>query len=131
VACQAHLDAIEKANKDQVELGEMMFKAVRQEIAAAATSLARSPHALAIWAQTAAKLTREALGISEPAQRAVVAGDQEAPVRTEMVSIIASLPPGAILKAQELAIEVAKARARANVLAARQLPLPEGLGYDE
>jgi hypothetical protein len=81
--------------------------------------------------QTAAKLTRNALGIAEPSQRVVVAGDQEGSVRTEMAGIIASLPPTAILKAQELAIEVAKARARANVLAARQSLLPEALGHSE
>jgi hypothetical protein len=89
----------------------MMFDAVRQEIGAAAASLARSPHALALWAATAAKLLRDGLGISEPAQRVVVAGDQDAPIRTEMAGIIASLPPSAVLKAQELAIEVAKVRA--------------------
>ncbi len=56
-ACDAHLDAIEQANREQYEVGEAMFEAVRREIDTAAQSLARSPHALAVWAQTAAKLT--------------------------------------------------------------------------
>ena len=95
-----------------------MFEAVRKEIDTAAASLARSPHALAIWAQTAAKLTRDALGIGRPDQRVVVAGDADAPVQHDLAGIIAHLPPATVLQARDVAIEVAKAKARRSILAA-------------
>ncbi|MGO9660382.1 MAG: hypothetical protein ACLP7F_18765 [Acidimicrobiales bacterium] len=91
---------------------------MRKEIDTAAASLARSPHALAIWAQTAAKLTRDALGIGGPDQRVVVAGDADAPVQHDLAGIIAHLPPATVLQARDVAIEVAKAKARRSILAA-------------
>jgi len=117
-ACEAHLDAIKQVNREQFEVGEAMFESVRQEIDAAARSLARSANALALWAQTAAKLTRDALGISKPDRRVVVAGDAGAPVQHELAGIIAHLPPATVLQARDVAIEVAKAKARRSILEA-------------
>jgi hypothetical protein len=61
VADAARLEEIERANRKAVQAGDLMMDAVIARIPKAAASLNRSPHALAAWAEVAAKLHRQGL----------------------------------------------------------------------
>ncbi len=112
VARQARLDEIKRINKRHGDLAEQMLDHVAAYLPSAAAALPRSPHAVAEWVKTATKVQRDALGIAEPASRTFAPGEPEAPVQHDIAGIMGHLPPELVLKARDLAIEVAKVRAR-------------------
>jgi hypothetical protein len=129
VACQARLNAIKVANRRHVEVAHRLLDNADAAIPEAAKKLADSPHAVAEWVRTGAKVERDALGIAGPDQRAEHASDLAKPSQHKHdVSdddIMRHLPPELVLKLGDFAIEVsiAKAKARREQRAATMRPV--------
>ena len=126
VARQARLDEIERINKRHSDIAEQMLDHIATYLPTAAAALPRSPHALSEWVKTATKVQRDALGSAEPASGTLAPGEPEAPVQHDIAGIMGRLPPELVLKAQDLAIEVAKFRAREAAGLQAPTALPPG-----
>jgi len=111
---QARLDAVERLNREQLEVGELMLRAVRDHIEDAALSLARSPHALVVWAQTAVHLQQDALGITGPRQGADDAAERDARQKDddELQTARAHLPPAMVIQLRDISLEMTKLKSQ-------------------
>lgn len=114
VARQAQLDEIDRINREDVRIADAMMAQIEQAVPHIQGQLRNQPRALAELAKVAAKIRRDAAGIAEPKadSKVTVSGDPDAPIHADIAGIFAQLSPEAVLKARDLAIEVAQAKAR-------------------
>lgn len=114
IARQARLDEIDRINRRHADIAEIMLDAVEKNMPAIERGLARSPRTAVEMFAAAVKAQRDAAGIQDPAKRTVIQGDPDNPIQhdVDIAGIMAHLDPATVLKARDLAIEVAKAQAR-------------------
>jgi hypothetical protein len=105
----ARFAEIEAINKKAVRVGRAMLDAVEARIPKAASSLNRSPHALAAWAEVGAKLSREGV---EGLAATAIAEDPAKAAQQEMRAVLAQLTPGEVLQAREVSLMLTQAKAR-------------------
>ena len=128
VARQTRLDEIKRINKRHADIAEQMLDHAATYLPSAAAALPRSPRALSEW-ESAIKVQRYAMGIEEPANRTIVAGEPEVAVRHDAGAVWTHLPPEIVLKARDLAIEVAEFRAREADGVQAPTAVPRGDGH--
>jgi hypothetical protein len=109
VSDAARLEAIKRTSQKAVEVGMLMLDAVEKQIPEAAKLLARSPRALALWAEVGAKLIRDGLADGE---RVTVPGDPKAPVQNEIRDLLDHLTPAQVLQAREVSLMFTEVKSR-------------------
>jgi hypothetical protein len=124
VACQAQLDAIRETNERQVRVARAILTEIEAAIPLSAAALCKSPNALAIWAQAAIKIERDALGMAEPGRPTTAAGEpaSHGGVDTEVRDVMPFLNDERRVQLRDIAIE--SVRIRCQMRAARLPPSP-------
>jgi hypothetical protein len=124
VACQARLDAIREANERQVRVARAILTEVEAAIPLSAAALCKSPNALAIWAQAAIRIERDALGMQEIREPASAAGEpaSHGGVDTEVRDVMPFLSDEQRMQLHDIAIASVRIRCEQRARTARNLP---------
>ena len=124
VGRQARLNAIREANERHVRTARAMLAEVEAAIPMSAAALSKSPNALAVWAQAAIKIERDALGLAEPDRPTTAAGepDSHGGVDTEVRDVMPFLSDERRMQLHDIAIE--SVRIRCQMRAGRLPPSP-------
>jgi hypothetical protein len=125
VVRQARLDAIKEANERHVRTAQAMLKEVEAAIPLSASALCKSPNALAIWAQAAIKIERDALGMAEPGRPTTAAGgpDSHRGVDTEVRDVMPFLSDEQRMQLHDTAIAAVRIRCEQRAQANRNFPV--------
>ena len=125
VGRQARLDAIREANERHVQMAQAMLAEVEAAIPLSASALCKSPNALAIWAQAAIKIERDALGMAEPARPTTAADepDSHGGVDTEVRDVMPFLSDLQRMQLHDIAIDSVRIRCEQRALANRNFPV--------
>jgi hypothetical protein len=125
VGRQARLDAIKEANERHVRTAQAMLREVEAAIPLSAAALCKSPNAVAVWAQAAIKIERDALGMEEPGRPTTSADEPESHggVDTEVRDVMPFLSDLQRMHLHDIALASVRIRCEQRARATRNMPV--------
>jgi hypothetical protein len=125
VGRQARLDAVREANERHVRVSQAMLDQVEVAIPLSASALCKSPNAVAVWAQAAIKIERDALGMEEPGRPTTSADEPESHggVDTEVRDVMPFLSDLQRMHLHDIALASVRIRCEQRARATRNMPV--------